>query len=173
MLSHTLRSLSRSSATSLRRLPVQRFATRRAYPFTASVSNNALIRCRLLSTPPPQVNESHISVEEYHALADKVMDRLLESLEELVETCGDADQEVDYHSGVLTLNLGQYGTYVINKQPPNKQIWLSSPRSGPKRYDYHGDTQSWVYTRDGSTLDGLLSEELTDIFSEPISFTLD
>lgn len=40
---------------------------------------------------------SHISVEEYHALADKVMDRLLESLEELVETCGDADQEVDYH----------------------------------------------------------------------------
>jgi frataxin len=30
-------------------------------------------------------------------------------------------------SGVLTLNLGTHGTYVINKQPPNKQIWLSSP----------------------------------------------
>jgi hypothetical protein len=30
-------------------------------------------------------------------------------------------------SGVLTLDLGQHGTYVINKQPPNKQIWLSSP----------------------------------------------
>ena len=27
------------------------------------------------------------------------------------------------------------GTYVINKQTPNKQIWLSSPISGPKRYD--------------------------------------
>lgn len=30
-------------------------------------------------------------------------------------------------SGVLTLKLGSHGTYVINKQPPNKQIWLSSP----------------------------------------------
>ena len=35
-------------------------------------------------------------------------------------------------SGVLTLNLGPHGTYVVNKQPPNKQIWLSSPL----RYDY-------------------------------------
>jgi hypothetical protein len=31
-------------------------------------------------------------------------------------------------SGVLTLSLGDRGTYVINKQPPNKQIWLSSPK---------------------------------------------
>ncbi|KAK2547811.1 Frataxin-like protein [Acropora cervicornis] len=31
-------------------------------------------------------------------------------------------------SGVLTVNLGAgRGTYVINKQSPNKQIWLSSP----------------------------------------------
>lgn len=31
-------------------------------------------------------------------------------------------------SGVLTVNVGgNHGTYVINKQTPNKQIWLSSP----------------------------------------------
>jgi frataxin-like iron-binding protein CyaY len=29
--------------------------------------------------------------------------------------------------GVLTLKLGELGTYVINKQSPNKQIWMSSP----------------------------------------------
>lgn len=39
-------------------------------------------------------------------------------------------------SGVLTLAFPPIGTYVLNKQPPNKQIWLSSPKSGPKRYDY-------------------------------------
>jgi frataxin len=27
----------------------------------------------------------------------------------------------------LTVKLGDKGTYVVNKQPPNKQIWLSSP----------------------------------------------
>lgn len=30
-------------------------------------------------------------------------------------------------SGVLTVKLGRHGTYVINKQTPNRQIWLSSP----------------------------------------------
>jgi frataxin-like iron-binding protein CyaY len=29
--------------------------------------------------------------------------------------------------GVLTARLGPYGTYVYNKQTPNRQIWLSSP----------------------------------------------
>ncbi|KAF9557848.1 Frataxin [Agrocybe pediades] len=111
-------------------------------------------------------------MEEYHNLADEAMDNLLETMETLVEERGDADQEVDYHSGVLTLNLGKHGTYVINKQPPNKQIWLSSPISGPKRYDFHEDTGTWVYSRDNSTLDGLLSEELSSIFSETITFSL-
>lgn len=33
-----------------------------------------------------------------------------------------------HQSGVLTVKLGgDLGTYVINKQTPNKQIWLSSP----------------------------------------------
>ncbi len=60
---------------------------------------------------------------------------------------------------------------MINKQPPNKQIWLSSPKTGPKRYDYViiGDGQDqkqdtavgdWVYLRDGSTLNDLLAEEI-------------
>ncbi len=37
------------------------------------------------------------------------------------------DHQLRDQSGVLTLRLGPRGTYVINKQPPNKQIWLSSP----------------------------------------------
>ena len=49
---------------------------------------------------------------------------------------------MEYSAGVLTLVVEGVGTYVLNKQPPNKQIWLSSPVSGPKRYDwvaYAGD----------------------------------
>ena len=74
-------------------------------------------------------------------------------------------------AGVLTLQFPPAGTYVLNKQPPNKQIWLSSPISGPKRYDYviKGEGQhekqgsgqgEWVYLRDGTTLTGLLRREL-------------
>ena len=33
-----------------------------------------------------------------------------------------------FQSGVLTVKISDsWGTYVINKQTPNKQIWLSSP----------------------------------------------
>jgi len=71
----------------------------------------------------------------------------------------------------MTVNFGNVGTYVINKQPPNKQIWLSSPKSGPKRYDWvvrgegQGDKQGtavgeWMYIRDGSTLAKLFRDEL-------------
>lgn len=79
------------------------------------------------------------------------MDTMLESLEALLDDMADPECEVEYsvsshphtaapspeprhltapvpvQSGVLTLKLGSKGTYVINKQPPNKQIWLSSP----------------------------------------------
>ena len=37
--------------------------------------------------------------------------------------------------GVLTVALGTHGTYVINKQSPNRQLWWSSPlrRAGGAR----------------------------------------
>lgn len=48
---------------------------------------------------------------------------------------------------------------MLNKQPPNRQIWLSSPVSGPKRYDWVVPG-GWVYLRDASALRDLLREEL-------------
>lgn len=62
--------------------------------------------------------------------------------------------------GVMTLSVGEGKTYVINKQPPNKQIWLSSPISGPKRYDLIGG--KWITLRDNTALTDLLEEELLE-----------
>jgi len=107
-------------------------------------------------------------MSQYHEVADKTMDHLLENLEELDEVERLEGYDVEFHSGVLTLNLGPHGTYVVNKQPPNKQIWLSSPFSGPKRYDYIEDEDEWVYLRDGQTLHGLLSDELSTALGRPI-----
>ena len=38
---------------------------------------------------------------------------------------------------------------MLNKQVPNRQLWLSSPLSGPCRYEYVDGT--WTHTRDGSS----------------------
>ena len=70
---------------------------------------------------------------------------------------------------MLTVKFGrEYGTYVVNRQVPNQQIWLSSPKSGPKRYDFIDGT--WIYKHDGKSLHELLNEEISDIVKLPVSF---
>lgn len=73
-----------------------------------------------------------------------------------------------FQDGVLTVALGsKYGTYVINRQLPNKQIWLSSPVSGPKRYDLVlKGSGYWTYKHDGVTLHQLLQKEVSKIVSK-------
>lgn len=130
-------------------------------------------------TPAPTVRAAtDLTDDEYHKLADQYMDRLVTHLEELQDEREDID--VEYSAGVLTVSFDDgIGTYVINKQPPNKQIWLSSPKSGPKRYDYValGDGQNekegtakgeWVYLRDNSTINQLFRDELQIDLSMPV-----
>ncbi|KAF9778172.1 Frataxin [Thelephora terrestris] len=121
---------------------------------------------RCYATPPPQLNHSELSVERYHALSDATMDTLWESLEGLLDAEGNPNYEVEY-------NLGDHGTYVINKQPPNKQIWLSSPISGPKRYDYSEEKDGWLYTRDSVALSDLLNGEIGQIVGRQVELGLD
>jgi len=111
-------------------------------------------------------------MDRYHALSDTTMDTLCERLEELLDEKAVPGYDVEYSSGVLTLKLGDKGTYVINKQPPNKQIWLSSPVSGPKRYDYNEVKDTWFYSRDGELMSDLLTKELSETFGESLDLGL-
>lgn len=163
------------------------------------------------SDPEPPKTQDHasgteaaeLSEAEYHEFADQYLNTLVLALEDLADTDKGGDPvEVEFavsilhfyanhadisQAGVLTVGHPKKGSYVLNKQPPNRQIWLSSPVSGPKRFDWtvpkstsggmnskqdqedsHGDVGDdgvlgggkWVYLRDGTTLSGLLREEL-------------
>ncbi|KAM5538231.1 hypothetical protein V8D89_008118 [Ganoderma adspersum] len=127
---------------------------------------------RQYATPAPQVKESNLPANVYHQYSDATMEKMLESLENLLDETGETEYEVDYGSGVLTLRLGTHGTYVINKQPPNKQIWLSSPFSGPKRYDYTPEGDDWIYSRDARSLNELLNHELSEVFGRKVDLGL-
>ncbi|KAJ7380233.1 hypothetical protein OS493_010948 [Desmophyllum pertusum] len=108
----------------------------------------------------------------FHNIADETLDAVAELFEDLGETpSSPTDYDVYLSDGVLTVNLGAgRGTYVINKQSPNKQIWLSSPTSGPKRYDFKNG--SWIYTHDGVCLHSLLSSEISVALGHDVDFTL-
>ena len=69
---------------------------------------------------------------------------------------------MDLNHGVMTLEVPIIGSYVINKQPPNKQIWFASPLSGPNRFDFYKN--EWISLRDGQKLIDILNSEIQSIF---------
>jgi frataxin len=86
---------------------------------------------------------------EYHTQADDTLNIIQDTLEFYIE---DHDLlpsfEINYASGVLTISLQpKHGTFVLNKQTPNKQIWWSSPLSGPRRYEWDEVMGKWVWTK--------------------------
>lgn len=100
----------------------------------------------------------NLTTKEYHQASDTFLETLLDDLEALSDDLPDVVPDVELTQGVMTLQVAPVGTYVINKQPPNKQIWLSSPVSGPNRFDLcRGE---WVSLRDGARLLEVLNSEL-------------
>lgn len=118
-----------------------------------------------------EIDFDRYSEETLHNLTD-----FFDALPDKVKT--DEDYDVSYSMGVLTVQVAPaVGTYVINKQTPNRQIWLSSPVSGPKRsafkiifcfyvcFRYDWLDQKWIYKHDGVSLHELLDNEFSKIFS--------
>lgn len=134
-------------------------------------------------------------MSQYHDVADDSLHTIQDAIEDLIEDNFDTDTsnnnnsndddtlpEVNYASGVLTLSLPPHGTWVINKQTPNQQLWWSSPLSGPRRYEYVEERERWVYTRvieegdgkkersapvaenDDDTLGSILAQELKELY---------
>lgn len=80
---------------------------------------------------------------DFERQASQVLDGLFEQIEAQL---GDW-LEVDLESGILTLELPDGGNYVINKHAPNREIWLSSPKSGA--WHFAAADGRWRSTRPG------------------------
>lgn len=96
-----------------------------------------------------------LSEQNFHKISDQTLDEIHDLLWEHEEELEDV--EIVLSQGVLTLTVGaaeQTKSWVINKQTPNRQLWWSSPISGPRRYEYADNVSStsyaekWKYSRD-------------------------
>lgn len=139
------------------------------YPSKSICSHASLLN---KGSQGPTTTDYHLLLEEdeYHKLANSTIHHLLEKLEEYGDLIDIDGFDVDYGNEVLTLKLGSLGTYVINKQTPNRQIWLSSPVSGPSRFDWDKKCEAWVYRRTKATLVNVLETELEKLCGAPIKF---
>ncbi|KAE9588733.1 hypothetical protein Lal_00030365 [Lupinus albus] len=105
---------------------------------------------------------------DFHRLADSTIHSLQEKLEDYGDSVEVDGFDIDYGNDVLTIKLGDLGTYVLNKQTPNRQLWLSSPVSGPSRFDWDQDAKAWVYRRNKTNLYKVLESELEQLCGKPI-----
>ena len=89
---------------------------------------------------------------------ERVAEATLRDLMSRIEAARD-DADVDLVGGILTVDLEDEGTYIVNLHRPNRQIWLSSPMSGAWHFarDAAGH---WVSTRGSERLEQLLQTEL-------------
>jgi frataxin len=91
------------------------------------------------------------SDKDFHLAADNALEAVCDAVDncdDLIEACPDLD--ANFAAGVLTIDIPPHGTWVLNKQSPNRQIWWSSPVSGPMRFELeNGDHEEnkWVHTR--------------------------
>jgi len=123
---------------------------------------------RMFSNENHSIDPLESNLPLYHEVSNETLNYLVEQFEEKINTDKIPGFDVREADGVLELNLGTKGIYVINKQTPNKQLWFSSPVSGPKRYNYDPNTKRWVNTRDGHDMIDLLSKELSKLLQQQI-----
>jgi frataxin len=116
---------------------------------------------------------SSFTESTFHKHADETLYNIQTGLDDFDDEHPTLNVDSSMSSGVLNISLGKAGTWVINKQTPNKQIWYSSPISGPARYEFDEKTNRWVHTRDGSSIGEVFEKEVKDVTGERIEIEWD
>jgi len=85
---------------------------------------------------------------EFHRAVDAVLARIESSLE-------DADGiDVDLESGILTVTCADASRVIVNRQTPNREIWVAARSGG---YHFAWRDGQWRDTRGGDELFALLA----------------
>jgi len=122
---------------------------------------------------------SGYSDNEYNEASDHFLAAIEEAMVEFEECDDGRVEDVDMQAGVLNIQTSK-GTFILNKQAPKLQLWLSSPISGPTHYSMVKNSEEgssghwWKCDRHGNNLEELLGKELGSVLSldGPLKFNL-
>jgi frataxin len=79
----------------------------------------------------------------FATLADETLRRMVEA----IDAQASDTLEADLRDGILTIEIESGGQYIVNKHGPNREIWVSSPKSGAWHFAYDEGKRAWVDTR--------------------------
>jgi frataxin len=92
-------------------------------------------------------------------LVTDYLDQLLETIEASYWQVVDCELS----AGVLNIYTNNRGTFIINRNIPRQELWLSSPLSGGAHFTYAD--KKWLNTRTNESFEALLFSELDQLTS--------
>lgn len=114
-----------------------------------------------------------LSEKEFIIKAEAKLSEIYERLD--VEELIDFINNLELSDGILKFSLvnnsinqnsKEEKKYVINLQKPNRQIWFSSPFSGPQRFEYYkklsDDKNYWLNKHNKLELEFLIVDEVNN-----------
>lgn len=97
------------------------------------------------------------------------VDSLLLSLQNLLDDAP-ADIDSELASGILTLSFENGSKIIINRQTPNREIWVAAKSGG---FHFRFVSPHWIDTRSAGTLSHLLTEVISLQSGSSVSIALD
>jgi CyaY protein len=101
---------------------------------------------------------------DFHARVDAILSKLEEAFDEL-----EIDIDSELSSGILTLTFENGSKVIVNRQTPNREIWVAAKSGG---FHFRLDGEVWRNTRGGDTLGDLLNHVISQQSGVPITLAL-
>ncbi len=96
-----------------------------------------------------------MSINDFITTADELITKIADQIENSDPT---GNKDIDLNGGILVIN-DERGTFIINRQTPAKEVWLSSPISGPYHF-FLNDDGKWI-TKNATLLEDVLDREFS------------
>jgi CyaY protein len=87
---------------------------------------------------------------EFNQLVDAVLLQIEDALE-----AGGAELDFETVGGILQIECGNGSKVIINRQTPNRELWVAAKSGG---YHFRLQQGRWIDTRDGRELGNAISE---------------
>ena len=98
---------------------------------------------------------------EFHGAVDAILSRVEASLE------GEDDLDVDLESGILTITCADDTKIIVNRQTPNREIWVAARSGG---FHFVAREGQWRDTRSGDELFASLARIVASQGGEEVDF---
>ncbi len=96
------------------------------------------------------------------------VDAVLAAIENVLEAA-EANVDSEINAGILTLEFANRSKVFVNRQTPNREIWVAAKSGG---FHFHFNGAVWRDTRSNESLESLLSRVISEQSGSVLPITL-